>query len=81
MSGTIMVAPSLPPAMRRATTGAWALERDRRKEYHVILDAERHELEAPEPDHRPKPEWMVETYHLEFWRELEVFRANYRCLD
>jgi hypothetical protein len=31
MSGTIPVAPSLPPAMRRAATGAWALERDRRE--------------------------------------------------
>jgi hypothetical protein len=40
MSGTITVAPSLPPAMRRAKTGAGAFERDRRPEYHVILNAE-----------------------------------------
>jgi hypothetical protein len=40
MSGTISVAPSLPPATRRAVMGAWALERDRQEEYRVILDAE-----------------------------------------
>jgi hypothetical protein len=56
--------------------GAWTLEGDRREENHVILDAERHELETPEPDHRPKPEWMVETYHLESWREQNVFHAT-----
>jgi hypothetical protein len=64
------------------------LKRDRWEEYHVILYVERHELETPEPDHRPKPKWVVETYHLEFWRELEVFHAtipylcaNCWCLD
>jgi hypothetical protein len=31
---------SLPPATRRAATGAWALKRERREEYHVILDVE-----------------------------------------
>jgi hypothetical protein len=56
--------------------GAWTLEGDRREENHVILDVERHELETPEPDHRPKPEWMVETYHLESWREQNVFHAT-----
>jgi hypothetical protein len=40
MSGMVMVAPSLPPPTRRAVTGARALERDRREEHHVILDAE-----------------------------------------
>jgi hypothetical protein len=40
MSGTVTVAPSLPPAMRRAATGAGALERDRWEEYHVILNAD-----------------------------------------
>jgi hypothetical protein len=44
MSGMITVVPSLPPATRRAAMGAWALERDRQEEYHVILDAGRHEL-------------------------------------
>jgi hypothetical protein len=37
---------SLPPATRRAATGAWTLKRDRREEYHVVLDAERHELKT-----------------------------------
>jgi hypothetical protein len=65
MSGTIVIAPSLPPTTRRAAMGAWTLKRDRWEEYHVILDAKRHELETLELDHRPKPEWVVETCHLE----------------
>jgi hypothetical protein len=40
MGGTFAVVLSLPPAMRRAATGAQAHERDRREEYHVVLDAE-----------------------------------------
>jgi hypothetical protein len=40
MSGTVTVATSLPPATRRAATGARALKRDRREEHHVILDVE-----------------------------------------
>jgi hypothetical protein len=40
MSGMITVAPSLPPATRRAAAGAGVLERDRREEYHVVLNAE-----------------------------------------
>jgi hypothetical protein len=40
VSGTVTVVPSLPPATRRASTGVRALERDRREEPHVILDAE-----------------------------------------
>jgi hypothetical protein len=44
MSGMITVAPSLPPTTRRAATGARALERDRREEYHVVLNVEWHEL-------------------------------------
>jgi hypothetical protein len=39
-----MVVSSLPPAMRRMRTGAWALQRDKQEEHHVILDSERHEL-------------------------------------
>jgi hypothetical protein len=35
----IVVAPSLPPTMRRAATVAWELKRDRWEEYHIILDA------------------------------------------
>jgi hypothetical protein len=40
MSGMATVVLSLPPATRRAATGAWALKRERREEYHVILDVE-----------------------------------------
>jgi hypothetical protein len=63
--GTIVAAPSLPPATRRAVTGASILRRGRREEYHVILDAEKHELKTPEHDHRPEPERAVRTCHLE----------------
>jgi hypothetical protein len=56
--------------------GAWTLKRDWWVEYHVILVAERHELKTLEPDHRPKPEWVVETCHLEFWRELDMFHVT-----
>jgi hypothetical protein len=44
MGGTIAVVPSLPPTTRKAVTGARTLQRDRWEEYHVILNAERHEL-------------------------------------
>jgi hypothetical protein len=57
-------------------TGAWALKRDRWEEYHIILNAQRYELKTPEPNRRPKPERVVETYHLECWRELGVFHAT-----
>jgi hypothetical protein len=52
------------------------LKRDMWEEYHVIFDAGRHELETPKHDHHPKPEWVVETCHLECWRELGVFYAT-----
>jgi hypothetical protein len=52
------------------------LKKDMWEEYHIILGAERHELETPEPDRRPKPEWVVETWHLECWREVGVFHAT-----
>jgi hypothetical protein len=76
MSGMITVAPSLPPMTRMAATGARALEKDRRGDYHVVLNVEWQELQAPEPDHRPKPEWMMKDCHLESWRELEVFHVT-----
>jgi hypothetical protein len=44
MSGMITVVLSLPPATRGAAKGAWVLEKNKWEEYHVILDAERHEL-------------------------------------
>jgi hypothetical protein len=56
-----VVAPPLPPAVRREAIGAWTFKRDMWEEHLVILDAQRHELEIPEPNHRPKPEWVVET--------------------
>jgi hypothetical protein len=40
MGGMVVVVLSLPLAIRRTVTGARALERDRREEYHVILYAE-----------------------------------------
>jgi hypothetical protein len=66
----------MPPAMKRAATRAWTLKRDRWEEYHVVLDAEIHELNTPEPNRHPKPERVVGTCHLECWRELGVFHAT-----
>jgi hypothetical protein len=37
-------------------TGALIRRRGRREKYHVVLDAERHELKILEPDCHPKPE-------------------------
>jgi hypothetical protein len=40
MSGTITIAPSLPPVKKRAMTGAGALERDMLEEYHFVINVE-----------------------------------------
>jgi hypothetical protein len=33
------------------------------KKYHVVAAVEGHELEAPETEHRPGPERLLETAH------------------
>jgi hypothetical protein len=60
----------------------------RRKEYHVVAAIEGHELEAPETEHRPGLERLLETTHLKLVGKLFVntqqaptWRANCRCFD
>jgi hypothetical protein len=57
----------------------------RGKEYHVIDAVEGHELKTPEMEHRPGPERLLETAHLELDGKLFVntqqaptWRANCR---
>jgi hypothetical protein len=60
----------------------------RRKEYHVVAAVEGHELKTPETEHRPGPERLLETTHLELDGKLFVntqqaptWRANCRRSD
>jgi hypothetical protein len=60
----------------------------RRKEYHVVAAVEGHELMIPETEHRPGPERLLETTHLELYGRLFVntqqaptCRANCRRFD
>jgi hypothetical protein len=43
-----------------------------RKEYHVVASVEGHELKTPETEHRPGPERLLETAHLELDGKLFV---------
>jgi hypothetical protein len=72
-----------PPASGLSTaivTVAW------REEYHVVAAVEGHELKIPKTEHRPGPERLLETAHLELDGKLFVntqqaptWRANCRC--
>jgi hypothetical protein len=42
------------------------------EEDHVIAVAERHELQAPKPDHRGQQKWTFGVGHPEKWRENDV---------
>jgi hypothetical protein len=53
----------LPPAGE--LTAAIVVVARRRKEYHVVAAVEGHELKAPETEHRPGLERLLETTHLE----------------
>jgi hypothetical protein len=58
------------------------------KEYHVVAAVEGHELKIPKTEHRPRPERLLETTHLELDGKLFVntqqaptWRANCRRFD
>jgi hypothetical protein len=60
----------------------------RGKEYHVVVAVEGHELKTPETEHRPGPERLLETAHLELDGKLFVnmqqaptWHANCRCFE
>jgi hypothetical protein len=78
---------SISPPVSGLSTAIVAVAR-RGKEYHVVAAVEGHELKIPEMEHRPGPERLLETAHLELDRKLFVntqqaptWRANCRCFE
>ncbi len=78
---------SIPPLTGGLSVAIVAVAR-RRKEYHVVAAVEGHELKAPETEHRPGPERLLKTAHLELDGKLFVntqraptWRANCRRFE
>jgi hypothetical protein len=78
---------SIPPLAGGLSAAIAAVAR-RWNEYHVVAAVEGHELKAPETEHRPGSERLLETSHLELDRKLFVntqqaptWRANCRCFE
>jgi hypothetical protein len=78
---------SIPPPAGRLSAAIIAVVR-RWEEYHVVAAVEGHELKAPEMEHRPGSERLLETAHLELDGKLFVntqqaptWRANCRCFE
>jgi hypothetical protein len=78
---------SIPPPAGGLSAATVAVAR-RWKEYHVVAAVEGHELRAPETEHRPEPERLLETTHLELDGKLFVnmqqaptWRANCRRFE
>jgi hypothetical protein len=55
---------SIPPPAGGLSAAIVAVAR-RWKEYHVVAAVKGHELKAPETEHRPGSERLLETAHLE----------------
>jgi hypothetical protein len=78
---------SIPPPAGGLSAAIVAVAR-RGKEYHVVAAVEGHELKTPETEHRPGPERLLETAHLELDGKLFVntqqaptWRANCRRFE
>jgi hypothetical protein len=78
---------SIPPPAGGLSTAIVVVAR-RWKEYHVVAAVEGHELKAPETEHRPGLERLLETAHLELDGKLFVntqqaptWRANCRRFE
>jgi hypothetical protein len=78
---------SIPPPAGRLSAAIVVVAR-RWKEYHVIAAVKGHELKTPETEHRPRPERLLETAHLELDEKLFVnmqqaptWRTNCRCFE
>jgi hypothetical protein len=78
---------SIPPPAGGLSAAIVTVAR-RGKEYHVVAAVEGHELKAPETEHRPGLERLLETTHLELDGKLFVntqqaptWRANCRRFD
>jgi hypothetical protein len=62
---------SIPPPAGGLSAAIVAVAR-RWKEYHFVVVVEGHELKTPETEHRPGPERLLETAHLELDGKLFV---------
>jgi hypothetical protein len=62
---------SIPPPAGGLSAAIVVVAR-RWKEYHAVAAVEGHELKAPETEHRPGLERLLETAHLELDRKLFV---------
>jgi hypothetical protein len=78
---------SIPPLAGGLSAASVAAAR-RWKEYHVVAAVEGHELKTPKTEHRPGPERLLETAHLELDGKLFVntqqaptWRANCRRFE
>jgi hypothetical protein len=78
---------SIPPPAGGLSAAIAAVSR-RGKEYHVVAAVEGHELKTPKTEHRPGPERLLETAHLELDGKLFVntqqaptWRANCRHFE
>jgi hypothetical protein len=78
---------SIPPSAGGLSVAIVVVAR-RRKEYHVVAAVEGHELKTPQTEHRPGPERLLETAHLELDGKLFVntqqaptWRANCRRFE
>jgi hypothetical protein len=79
---------SLIPPPAGGLSAAIVVVARRWKEYHVVAAVEGHELKTPETEHRPRPERLLETAHLELDRKLFIntqqaptWRANCRRFE
>ena len=78
---------SIPPPAGGLSAAIVVVAR-RWKKYHVVAAVEGHELKSPETEHRPGPERLLETAHLELDGKLFVntqqaptWRANCRRFE
>jgi hypothetical protein len=78
---------SIPPPAGGLSAAIVVVAR-RWKEYHVEAAVEGHELKTPKTEHRPGPERLLETAHLELDGKLFVnthqpptWRANCRRFE
>jgi hypothetical protein len=78
---------SIPPSAG-GLSAAIVVAARRWKEYHVVAAVEGHELKTPETEHRPGPERLLETAHLEPDEKLfvstqqdPIWRANCQRLE
>jgi hypothetical protein len=77
----------VPPPAGGMSAAIVAVAR-RWKEYHVVAAVEGHELKTPETEHRPGPERLLDTAHLELdWKlfvstqQAPTWRANCRRFE